>query len=264
MPGFRPVEDPISTLLTVDSVPSLGLCPSAPIVTVPGKGEDPVWHSVTRFVYSEVAAIPSDPHEGKEVVLGLAAQPCNVQAALHSAREYLKDRYNWIAGLMNTVLGKEHPYVDLGTRRRLQVTGKNAGKPFAEGVSRHMDLIFHTPPGCNAAFLAPSMILATITMLWKLPSLQLRGWNVVANLTADYNLYGYPALSYHYLQEAKDIGNFDTLLVSHDNAEQLRAAVEDRGETLEGLGMRVIGCSTMDEMVCWAILGKDPAEVVMG
>lgn len=213
--------------------------------TLPGLTEGPVYGSRKMlFVHSEVAAI----REGRVVALGLAGQPSNVQAALQLALDYLEKNYEWIATFIETELGMQHPYIDLRTKQRPQDTGE----PYAEGESRNVDLIFHTPPECDAAFFAPSMILATIIMLWRLPSLMLARWNVVANLTRESVLYGYPNLNYYYKESAMDNG-IDTFLVSQDNAKQLNDAAKKKRKNLKRMGVRVLGFQTMDDMVRWAI-----------
>lgn len=99
-------------------------------------------------------------------------------------------------------------------------------------------------------------------MVWRLPPLC--DWCAVANLHSqekgDWRLYGYPWLNYDYIEAAQSLGicNF---LVDEKNAQQIVKDVTDKNMTLEGLGVRVLGCRFMEEMICWAILKKDPKEV---
>lgn len=117
-----------------------------------------------------------------------------------------------------------------------------------------------SPPLVDTAFLAPAMVLSIITMIWRLRPLA--GYCVVGNLHEDFTLYGYPYVTVDYLDDAISL-KLKTLLLPKTNAEELIHAVAARGQTLEELGVRVIGCSTMMEVVCWAFFDEDAA-VVMG
>lgn len=239
---------------------SIGYCPALLItgVNITEPGKPPRMGTELLNVFFEAAAIPCYPHQGKEVILGLAGQPCRVKAAYQMARVYLEHNHDFIGKLIAKELKKPHPYIDLKNRHRLNPNGL----PFAEDPEglRDVEVLFNSPPGCNAEYLLPSMILAMICMQWQLPSL--KGWVVAGTFTStDWELHGYPNLNYLYLTMAKE-RQAHTLLLPKANAEQIIKDVKDHNETLEGLGMRVIGCNTMHEMVCWAILKKDPAQVL--
>lgn len=53
-----------------------------------------------------------------------------------------------------------------------------------------IDIIVHVPPYYNAAYLGPSLVLALVAMLWRLPPL--KRWSAVGGFDLQYNLSGRP------------------------------------------------------------------------
>lgn len=248
--GFRRKGGQVDELLSCHSVASLGTCEG--LAMIDKKLENPR-KVVTLRGICEAVAVPSYPQAGREITLGLAAQPTNAKTAVQTALLYLHVNYDYIKEVITRELQRP-PYIDFKSRQRLN----QHGIPFDQHQWRDMDLIFHIPPYWNVACLAPTMLIAILRMLWRLPPL--KGWSVVGMFEPDGRVYAFPILSESYVQKAQ---RGDTLVVPAPNAAQIKTAVQENGLDLEAMGVKLIGVRNVMEIICWAVIGKDP-NLVLG
>lgn len=155
-------------------------------------------------------AIPVSGRKGTVVHSGIAALPSNTRTASIAAQCYVRHHYEQ---LRTTAFGGRKPYIDL----EKLIRNGDAGKP--------VDVWLHVPQVSNATFLAASMVVALITMMWRKPSL-IR-WSVVGAFTNEGFLYGYPSLNYTYLQYGAKHG-ITTIILPYDNRPHILNDLRDR------------------------------------
>ena len=197
-------------------------------------------------ILSEAAAIPCQGSSGSVTISGLAEQATFARTAVLGALHYIKLNLPMLEGLM----GKK-PRIDLLRCIRLREDG-------SEMEGSYVDIVLHVPPHYSAAFLAPSMVIAIMVMLWRLPPL--RGWSVVGTFDTAGRLTGYPRLDHLYLSEARHLG-LHTLVVPQMNARTLKKNAKKRHMDLKALGLKVYGCKDMVDVVKLMLLGEKPQAV---
>ena len=188
-------------------------------------------------IFSEAVAIPTTQSQGRQIILGLATQPTHAKTAVHTAILFVQEHLDALTDLMGMP-----PYIDFNECIRLRPDPAHPGKAIPAADNAAVDIIMHVPPYYSAFFLAPSMVVAIVMMLWRQPCEALRTWSVVGGLHDDEPLHGYPKLDDRYISEADETG-FKTLLVPTANVKQ----IEDQGLDLKGI--TVVGCDTMMDML---------------
>lgn len=187
---------------------------------------------------SEVAALycPAN-REGKVIISGLGAEDSYARTAIEQALYWFKKNHLKREENDRPLVHKLGlPYIDMDAMRNL------GGDP--------VDIVLHVPPTYDATFLAPSMVLALIAVLWRLPPL--RGWSAAGGLDISGNIVDYPKLGYYYVKEAKAHG-IHTMLVSEFNAETIIADMAKGDLTPEGEEVTIRGFKDMMAMVGYVI-----------
>lgn len=177
-----------------------------------------------------------DGQAGQVITTGIGQDGCQASSAIKDATYFLK-KYHLTQPIkvLDQLLGTPS-FIDY---ERLV---NHQGMP--------VDILFHIPPHHNAAFLGPSMVLALIAMLWRLPPLTT--CSAVGGFDIHYNLEPYPSLDTSYVDNALSRG-LRTLLVPLKNEEEIRTDMATRSETPEGKGVVLKGFATMMGMVEYVI-----------
>ena len=218
---------------------SLGVCLA--LLVLVGAPEAQNSKEMYRSFLSEAAAVPCPGREGKIIISGIASRATNARTAVLGALDYVKRNMNALI----QVLGK--PRIDLLRCLRLRESGTDMTK------DGHVDIILHVPPHFSASFLAPSMVIAIVLMLWRRP--YARGCSVVGSFDTYGRLTGYPCLSAPYIEEARRM-NIRTLVLSRQNANSLKEAARVQKIDLRKMRLTIVGCKDMMEVVRVVILGE--------
>lgn len=196
------------------------------------EGLTPEDECILSCVFSEAVAIPSYHRQGRRIIVGLGAQPTHAKTAIEAAVFWVEKHLD----VVQELVGKP-PYIDFLNNTRLHQDGRTPGDPIKGNC--HVNVFLHVPPHASAFFLAPSMVIAIVMMVWRLPSEKLKTWSAVGSFDLMGRLHGYPDLGDTYVKLLIEYG-IDTLLVS---SEQLK----DDPTDLQGLN--VICCENVLDMV---------------
>ena len=259
--GFK--KKPEDRLLTnsPNNISSIGYCPalllvfdrslSKPLVVDKGRGgsvtttrqeeegeEEQRYPVIVTHVFSEVAAIPTVNRPGRRIILGLATQPTPAKNAVDAAIFWVERNLDALTQLM----GKP-PYIDFNRNVRLRQDPHHPDKAVADKAD--VDIILHVPPYITAFFLAPSMVIAIVMMLWRQPCDKLRSWSAFGSLDLMGQLYGYPELTPYYMKSAIQEG-FKTLLVPLN--QKVVDSSSGKGEQVKK-NLKIVPCGTMMDMI---------------
>lgn len=158
--------------------------------------------NTSLYIFGEAAAIPCLGRKGRLITLGLATQPSNAQTGVESAINFVKRNGQWIADQLSSGPNPYRyppPYIDWEGHVRLnQQTGEVMTK------DADVDIILHLPPHVNASYTAPSMVVAIICMLWRLPCHKIKTWSLMGTFDLDGRLYGCSKVNKGYVELAEE------------------------------------------------------------
>jgi len=118
-----------------------------------------------------------------------------------------------------------------------------------------MDIILHVPLDAPAAYLAPSMVMAIINMVWRRPHTM--GCSVVGTFDRKGTLEGYPTLNQNYLIHAEEL-HLDKVALSTANADSIKASLKANGTDIDNFGVQLVGCQNMMEVIKFLALDQLP------
>ena len=177
--GFRRKEGYVGQFFNNNNkrnISTLGHCPTILMlldddVDNDGKKES---FSYPMRIFSEAVAVPTTQSQGQRIILGLATQPTHAKSAVDTAIIFVQEHLDALTDLMGMP-----PYIDFKRCIRLRPDPAHPGKTIAVAGNAAMDITMHVPPYYSAFFLAPSMVVAIVMMLWRQPCEALRTWSVV-------------------------------------------------------------------------------------
>ena len=180
----------------------------------------------TQIMFSEAAAIPCPGRNGRIIYQGSCAKSTSARTAVRLAYHYVKR----CMSELEEFLGK--PRIDLVRLVRM----REDGSVMKDGA---VDVVLHIPVHVSAAYLAPSMVMALVFMLWRLPPRP--GWSFVGSFSLDGRIVGYPNLDKSYLDQASE-SRYKVLVLPKADARKVIQAARDHGFLPKHKGLRVVGC----------------------
>lgn len=163
-----------------------------------------------HLVMTDAAAVPIEEGEGQIRYSGIVAEGSHSRTAAQSAVAFVQANQSRLIERM----GQTEPYIDVVHKAR-----RNAKGEIMNGAWSNVDILLHVPGYSNASFLAPSMVFALLSMMWRKPPLV--KWSFVGGLGPyDRKLVGYPELKHTYLDGATVL-DVSVLLVPSRNKPSL-------------------------------------------
>ena len=199
----------------------------------------------TESTFSEAAAIPCPGRDGRIIYQGFYSKSSSARTAVRLAYHYVKR----CMSELEEFLGK--PRIDLVRLVRL----REDGSVMKDGA---VDIALYIPEHVSAAYLAPSMVMALVFMLWRLPPRT--RWSFVGGFAYSGRLSGYPNLGKSYIDRASK-SDYEVLVLPKADARKVVQAARDHGFLPEHKGLRVVGCEFMMEAIKAATVGHFPPEV---
>ena len=218
--GFERKATYSEHLLNLKGISSIGYCRALLILVgkfEKGDEEEGVFY---KTMFSEAAAIPCPGRKGQLITPGSASRSTYARVAVELAVDFVRGHLEELEGLLG------NPRVDLEKLVRLREDGSQIDD---------VDVVLHIPSQVSATFLAPSMVIAIINMLWRRPSCH--GWSFVGSFDTEGRLSGYPLLVAEYIEEAVRQG-FTTLVAPTENIKQLVESAREHDLDLPKMGMR--------------------------